>query len=151
MKGTMLLLLSIFFSLLLLHNSWGYGIDSVSFVNGESIGIEIASTPSELQRGLMYREYLPEGAGMFFIFESEERHGFWMKNMNFPLDIIWIDSDLNIVDITGEVAPCHSDPCAVYSPSVPARYVLEVPAGYAQEKGIFIGQEVALTKLESVQ
>lgn len=144
MKSSVAFFLSFLFSLAMAHNSLGYGVNAVFFDSGATLEIEVAETPSQLQTGLMYRDNLPEGNGELFIFDSEERHSFWMKNMNFPIDIIWMDSNLNIVDITREAVPCQKEQCPIYSPSAPARYVLEVPSGYTQEKGVAIGQHVVL-------
>lgn len=144
-------MLSIVFSLSFIHNSWGYGFDRVVLGNGAVVDVEVASTPAQLARGLMYRESLADGSGMFFVFESEGRHGFWMKNMEFPIDILWLDSDLRVVDITENVPPCRSDPCEIYRPDVPSRYVLEVPAGFVVDSGVAVGQTVSLGQKSGLQ
>ena len=67
---------------------------------------------------------------MLFIFQQERPQSFWMKNTLIPLDMIFISADLVIVDIT-TMNPCKTDPCPDYTSKQPARYCLEVNAGYA--------------------
>ncbi len=94
-------------------------------INGRCFNLEIADTPEERQIGLMQRGTLKENNGMFFIFNNEDRHSIWMKNMKFPIDIIWIDSNYNVVDVKRNAEPCV-DSCEIYSPKKDAMYVLEV-------------------------
>ncbi len=94
-------------------------------INGRCFNLETAGTPEERQIGLMQHVSLAEDTGMFFIFNNEDRHSIWMKNMNFPIDIIWIDNNYNVIDIKRNAEPCI-DNCEVYSPKSDAKYVLEV-------------------------
>lgn len=103
--------------------------------------VEIAETPEELQRGLMFRESLPENRGMLFIFPKEGVYSFWMKNTLIPLDIIWLDKEGKVVFISEKTSPCQSDPCQIINPKVPAKYVLEVNSGLAQKIGISVGEK----------
>jgi len=100
------------------------------------VPVELAATPAELEQGLMYRESLD--GGMLFLFPQEGRPGFWMMNMRFPIDIIWISGEKKVVDISRSVPPCAA-PCPLYYPSAPVRYVLEVPANYSLQKNIRVG------------
>ena len=93
------------------------------------IDAEIADDKEEMMKGLMFREKLEKNAGMLFIFEDEAYQSFWMKNTLIPLDIIFIDNDLKIADVK-YADPCKKEPCAVYTSSKPAKYVLEVNAGF---------------------
>jgi uncharacterized membrane protein (UPF0127 family) len=111
-------------------------------VIGETIQIEVAYSVRELQTGLMNRGRFQENSGMLFIIGPREKIGFWMKDMNFPIDIIWLDSSLKVVDITSEAVPCKIEPCTIYTPSVLAKYALEVPAGFAQKNLIETGQSI---------
>lgn len=108
------------------------------------IRIEIADTPEEISLGLSGRESLEEGSGLLFIMPTSARHGFWMKDMRFPIDIIWIDENWVVVDISREVRP-ETFP-EKFSPRIPAQYVLEVPAGTVEQMYIDIGQEVYLIR-----
>ncbi len=98
-----------------------------------TINIEVVDTPASRERGLSGRLSLPEGQGMLFVFDSDATYSFWMPNMRFAIDIIWIDSEGRIVDIKEHATP-ESYPEA-FKPKNPARYVLEVGSGYAQKWG----------------
>jgi len=78
---------------------------------------------------------------MLFIFEKESLHSFWMKNMRFPLDIIWIDKDKKIVDIYKFALPCK-DICKTITPSLKAKFVLEVNAGFVEKNNLKIGERL---------
>jgi uncharacterized membrane protein (UPF0127 family) len=111
-------------------------------IGNSSITVEVADTPQLQECGLMFRDHLDSSTGMLFIFEKEDRWTFWMKNMHMPVDIIWINADHKIVDIRSSVPPCTSFFCETYQPSEPAKYVLEVNAGYADAHGIKINDRV---------
>jgi len=68
-------------------------------INAETLYVEVADDPWEHQRGLMFREYLPDNMGMLFIFPYPQRLHFWMKNTYIPLSIAYISSDWKIVEI----------------------------------------------------
>lgn len=105
---------------------------------GQKIIAELAVTPEERQKGLMFREELAAEEGMLFLFEEEGIYSFWMKNMKFPIDIIWLDKDKRIVHIEENVPPCPVEPCPAYTPSRPACYVLELKAGSSQNYSLKI-------------
>jgi len=104
--------------------------------------VEVADTAEARTRGLSGREMLSSQHGMLFIFDDVQRHAFWMKDMNFPIDIIWIDERWRVVDITYGARP-DAFP-EIFSPRVPVRYVLEVNAGEARD--IKIGDDVTFVK-----
>jgi uncharacterized membrane protein (UPF0127 family) len=112
-------------------------------IREKCVKVEIADNPDLRERGLMYRSNLCENCGMLFIFPSEGKYGFWMKNTKIPLDIIWIDKNKKIIDIIS-AEPCSSESCRTYYSSNPALYVLEVNSGYAAINGIKIGDEVEI-------
>ncbi len=105
----------------------------IFFPNGKSITAELAVTDEERQLGLMHREEILPDQGMLFIFEEEGRHSFWMKNMKFSLDILWLDRGKRVVHIERNVPPCKREPCPSYPSSIPAMYVLELKAGSVDE------------------
>jgi uncharacterized membrane protein (UPF0127 family) len=107
------------------------------------IQVEVANTPSLMSRGLSGRSRLVEGRGMVFPYARAERHGFWMYEMHFDIDIVWVRDD-RIVDVTSR-AP-HDPPgnLPVYRPREPADLVLEVPAGTAERLGWKIGDRVTV-------
>lgn len=102
---------------------------------------EIADTASKRAQGLMFRKSLSDNQGMLFVFEQEEQYSFWMKNMQIPLDIIWIDKDKRIVDIKANVPPCKES-CQGLTPREKAQYVLEVNAGFVEENKVRVGDKV---------
>jgi hypothetical protein len=105
---------------------------------------EAADTPAQREMGLMNRTYLNEDAGMLFIFQTQQQQGFWMKNMRFPLDVVFITADKHVLEIYASVPPCTSDPCALYTSSAPIQYALEVNAGFAARNGIASGDPVVI-------
>jgi len=79
-------------------------------------------------------EKLVEVDGMLFVFEEEKRHPFWMKDMHFPIDIIWISGERKVLEITYGVSPeTYPD---IFQPQQPVKYVIEVEAGRAEEINI---------------
>lgn len=116
----------------------------VKFDSGAEFKVELAETPEQKAKGLMHREFLPVNQGMLFIFDNEKPRTFWMKNTLIPLDMVFINSNLNVVDIK-QAVPCTKEPCELYQ-SAPAQYVLEVNSGIAEEKEIKIGSKMELTQ-----
>ena len=96
-------------------------------IGGTTFTVDIVQTPSEREQGLSGRQSLPDGSGMLFIFDHPDRWGFWMPNMHFAIDLLWIGADRRIVDIATNVRP-DSYP-NVFTPATPAVYVLEIPGG----------------------
>ncbi|BDG04926.1 DUF192 domain-containing protein [Anaeromyxobacter oryzae] len=110
-----------------------------------AVAVEVARTPESRTRGLMYREKLDPDAGMLFVFDESEPHGFWMKNTLIPLDMIFIDDTGRIVGIVENAEPRTLTTRDVGAPS---RYVLEVNGGWAKAHGIARGDMV---RFEGVQ
>lgn len=109
------------------------------------IKAEIADTPAERTKGLMFRKKLSENSGMLFVFPNEGKHSFWMLNTFIPLDIIWADSNKNIVHVERSVPLCTESiksACKSYKPSKKARYVLEVSAGIFDRSGAKVGDKI---------
>lgn len=106
--------------------------------------VEVADEPQEHATGLMCRESLDPGAGMLFVFSSERIRSFWMKSTLIPLDAIFLDGDLTVVDIVEGAVPCEGDLCPLYTSTAPALYALEVNAGFVQDHGIRIGDVAVL-------
>ena len=103
---------------------------------------EVMGTPQGRALGLMSRESLADDEAMLFVFDEPGEYTFWMKNMNFPIDIIWLDQDKRVVYCALNVPPCSQDPCPVYAPQVKALYVLEVAAGQADAGRIHSGDRL---------
>ena len=87
--------------------------------------LEIANTPELREKWLMNRDILPEDSGMIFIFEKDDVHRFWMKDTLIPLDMIRLDSWLQVIYIANAI-PCKQAVCPIYSTDKLARYVLEI-------------------------
>jgi uncharacterized protein len=111
-------------------------------IRGRCFSVEVASSPQQQERGLMFRDSLGADAGMLFAFQTEGIYNFWMKNTLIPLDIIWIGSDNRIVSISANTQPCRADPCQTYGPGKPARYVLEINGGLSETYGFVEGDAV---------
>lgn len=111
-----------------------------------SYEVDVAAAPAERRQGLSGRPYLAADAGMLFVFDDAQVRNFWMKEMRFPLDIIWIDGQCRLIGWAADVPtppPGGGDDAIprVQSPS-PARYVLEVNAGEAARAGMAAGDLV---------
>ena len=111
------------------------------YVRGVCVRVKLATTNKARRIGLMLHKSMPQNQGMLFIFEKEGIHSFWMKNMHFPLDIIWFNSDKIIVDIYEYAIPCK-DVCKNIVPQVKALFVLEVNAGFVKKHGIKVGDSL---------
>ena len=110
------------------------------FIDDTKINANVAQTNEERIRGLSGRLILSKSSGLFFIFNTTDYHGIWMKEMLFPIDIIWIDESYRIVDIKENVDP--SSYPKVFTPQTKARYVLEVNAGFVKTHGVKVGDYI---------
>ncbi len=115
-------------------------VNMVKFDSGARFNVEIAKTPDEKANGLMFRKSLSKDSGMLFVFDDEQPRSFWMKNTLIPLDMIFLDSDLVVVDIQ-TASPCKEDPCRLYR-SPPAMYVLEINNGMSEKNKIKVGSKM---------
>jgi len=103
-------------------------------INGDCYTVEYAKTIEEQMQGLMFRESMPQNSGMLFFFNDMQTRRFWMRNTLIPLDMIFIDSNLVVVEVKHGIQPCKADPCPIYY-SQPAQFVLEVNAGSTIKEG----------------
>ena len=126
--------------LLIISGCSNYNIKKICFDEICFI-MEIADDNEERTRGLMHRGILGENKGMLFIFENEDYHSFWMKNTLTQLDIIWIDSEKEVVFIKEKALLCEEN-CDVFIPDKKARYAIEINSGKAKELDIKIGDKV---------
>jgi uncharacterized protein len=97
----------------------------------------VASTSEQMERGLSFRELLPDDRGMLFFFATTTRPGFWMKDMSFPLDIIWVNTQKKVVGIHRNIAPATFPD--LFYPASKIKYVLEINAGMSDAWGIATG------------
>ncbi len=118
----------------------GVNYKSKVIFGGKTYTVDVADTYLTLKQGLSERRSLGADEGMFFIFNKPDTYGFWMKDMNFPLDIIWINENYKIVHIERDVKP-DSYP-KVFYPSVGASYVLEIRAGETEKLHVSVGDSI---------
>jgi uncharacterized membrane protein (UPF0127 family) len=115
----------------------------VTFPNGATLEAEVADTPEKLLFGLAFRDELPVGGGMLYIFEENGPHPIRTKEYRFPVDVIWVDESHHVVHVVTQAGPCTKDPCPPYGPSpVPARYVIQAEAGFVERTGVNVGDEL---------
>lgn len=114
---------------------------TVTFPDGQSVRAEVVDTPASRELGLSYRWVLSEKGGMLFVFERAGKYGFWMKDMHFPIDILWLSETGLVVHIVEQAKP-EDYPEKTYINTVDARYVLELKAGSVALRGITIGKKL---------
>ncbi len=110
----------------------------IAVLNGVVLRLELAISPSEKALGLGVRESLPKDTGMLFVYGAEGGLTFWMKGVEFPIDILWLSREGTIVDISRDAAPepgVSDGQLALYTPRSPAQYVLEINAGLSERFG----------------
>lgn len=118
--------------------------------DGYAVRVELAADNDTRAQGLMFRDRLPEGTGMIFLFTETGDYPFWMKNTLIPLDMIWIDDQKRIAAIIADVPPCKADPCPSYPPHAVARYVLELAGGEAKKHNLAVGQTLRFEGMDHV-
>jgi uncharacterized protein len=126
---TVIVLIMFFF---IFSNNFFRGTKSSVVINGKEIEIEVVSTEKEKAKGLGGRNSLCDSCGMLFKFASMKNHSFWMKDMKFPLDIIWIFND-KIVYIAKNVPPDYQ---GIITPPMSANRVLELNGGICDKENI---------------
>ena len=109
-------------------------------INGRPLYVEIASTPEERQKGLMFRKHLGENEGMLFVFDKEKILSFWMKDTYIPLSIAFIDKNYVIVNIF-DMKPFSLKPVVS---TLKCKYALEVNRGFFNRCGIEVGDKIDL-------
>lgn len=110
---------------------------------GHRYNIEVADNDAERARGLMFRDSMAADHGMLFIHDRQEPQAYWMKNTHIPLDILYFDNAHKLVAQQRDVPPCSlGDACPPYPSNVPARYVLELNAGQADQLKLQDGVEL---------
>ncbi|PIY63317.1 hypothetical protein COY93_00765 [Candidatus Uhrbacteria bacterium CG_4_10_14_0_8_um_filter_58_22] len=127
-------------TLLLRWQQHGFGHGQVILNGVVTVNVEVAASDSTRQRGLSGRAGLPEDAGVLFLFSEPKKYAFWMKDMRFPIEAIWI-RDGQVVDLSyGLLPPSEGEPPQVFTPLESAGAVLEVPAGFIERHDIRLGQ-----------
>ena len=144
----------------ILHNEFGSVLaqpkeqnqTALVSLGGVSLLSTLSTTPESQSKGLAVKDSLEENEGMLFIFKSPQKYSFWMKDMKFPIDILWIDASGKIVHIEKNLQPCiFLLPCPSYSPHDDSLYVLEVISNFTNKYDINIGDEVNSKVIQHTQ
>ena len=113
-------------------------------IENKTFQVEIADTAEKRRQGLADRPSLDKDHGMLFIYPLEQTPRFWTKNMHFPIDIIFINENMQVTKIYENTLPCKSDPCAIYPGTQNTRYVLELNAYQAKNYNLQVGDTLEL-------
>ena len=108
-------------------------------ISGQTFRVEVADTWLSRMRGLQNRTGIAPDQGMLFVFPRESRPGFWMKDVSFPLDVVFLNQEKTIVEVFESLPPCNGGICPTYKPSQPVKYALELPAGTIKKLNLSAG------------
>ncbi len=113
----------------------------VTLPNGQNIRAEVVTTPQDMARGLMFRESIAPDRGMLFIHQAPGKYRYYMYQCRIPLDIIWMDSERRIVEISADTPPCKKaeNECPLYGGHERAQFVLELGGGMAARYRLKLG------------
>ncbi|HZZ37662.1 MAG TPA: DUF192 domain-containing protein [Acidobacteriaceae bacterium] len=116
----------------------------VMLPDGSTVHVELAVTEAERNYGLMGRTKLPEGRGMLFLEPEEKQQPYWMYHCKIGLDIVWMDAQHHIVEISPNTPPCRgkSNTCPNYGGHEMSQYVLELPVGDIARHHLKVGETV---------
>ena len=118
----------------------------VSFPSGTQLQVEVADSPLLLYSGQAFRDPMPPGWGVLFIYERADFFRRNTRQYRFPVDIIWLDEGKRVLLITENVAPCRAEQCPEYGPpQEKARYVIETQAGFARREHVAPGADLRFT------
>jgi hypothetical protein len=121
-------------------------IKTVCIEDKKCFNIEVAKTPTEMILGLSNRSSLNSDGGMLFVFDAENIPYFWMKDMQFPLDIIWINQKMKIVGIEKNLQPCNPSYCSLFKPDEKIKYVMEINGNQSEKYNFKAGDFVNFGK-----
>lgn len=151
MFGKLIIIITISVIALAIFSYWNLGWDQIGqtmntngviWIANRKLTVDIADEPQEQMQGLSGKKNLKENEGMLFIFPAPTKPGFWMKEMKFSIDIIWINSKGSAVQINKNVSPA-TFPKIFYPPS-DIKYVLEISAGWSDKNKIKIGDAIVV-------
>ena len=118
----------------------------VSFPSGTQLQVEVADSPLLLYSGQAFRDPMPPGWGLLFIYERADFYRRNTRQYRFPVDIIWLDEGKRVLLITENAAPCGAEPCPDYGPpQEKARYVIETQAGFTRREQVAPGADLRFT------
>jgi uncharacterized protein len=111
---------------------------------GHRFSVELATTDTEREHGLMKRKHMAAAHGMLFVYPDAQPRSFWMKDTLIPLDILFFDARRRLINVSADTPPCKTARCPTYASTAPARYVLELNAGTVKRLDIKIGERFKL-------
>ncbi len=122
-----------------------YYTQVVTLPNGKEIRAEVMTDRTDMMRGMMFRDSLAPDRGMLFIHDRPDRHTYWMYQVRIPLDIVWMDGNRRIVEISANTPPCKSQAskCPQYGGKEMSQYVLELAGSVAAQHGLRLGDRLA--------
>jgi uncharacterized membrane protein (UPF0127 family) len=146
------LLLTAFLAIVLTASCYSNVLDQLSntkqntvTVNGMQVHAWVAQSAEQIKRGLAIKDQLAADEGMLFILPENNHYRFWMKDMKFPIDIIWLDKNGRVRYIQPNCPPCPQDGiCPLYDPHQSLPYVLEVSPGFAQQHQVRVNETVVV-------
>lgn len=147
MKKKIIFVVFLLLLLVVVEQAFDYGTQPLSSVclKNNCFNVQIAETFWEQRHGLMFVKHLPADEGMLFVYDNEGIFSFWMKNTLIPLDIIWINSEKEVVFISENTQPCQSESeCFIIDPGKKAQYVLEINGGLVEKIGLRVGDKVSV-------
>ncbi len=117
----------------------------VTLPGGQQVRAEVMARPEDMERGMMYRSSLAPDRGMLFLHSTPGKYTYWMHNCLIPLDIIWMDQDHRIQEISANTPPCNTAPerCPQYGGNFDSWYVLEMAGGMAARYGLKPGDTLS--------
>ncbi len=120
-------------------------------INSKTINVDISDTECKRVLGLSGRATLADGTGMIFIFDVPGYYPFWMQDMNFSLDMVWISADFQIVGIAKNVNPStfnaqNPQQSQTFGGQYLAQYVLELPAGFSDKNNLEVGNKISFSE-----
>lgn len=116
----------------------------VMLPDGSTVHVELATTEAQREYGLMERTHLAQGRGMLFVHQHVVDHGYWMYHCKIGLDIVWMDANHGIVELSPNTPPCRGKAatCPTYGGHQPSKYVLELPVGSIALHHLKLGQRI---------
>lgn len=127
--------------MLILQKFQTYKTTQIS-IDKTKVSALIADSSTKRMIGLMHRKSLDNNQGMLFTFDAEAKHAVWMRNMNFPIDIMWLDKNKNIIDIKTDLKPARFLEFTTYEPKSDAKYAIELPARFIKKNSISTASRV---------
>ena len=118
-------------------------VSAQATIASRTIELEVAKTQQQQATGLMGRASVPDNRGMLFLFNSPQNIRFWMKNVNIPLDMIFMKNG-EVKAIAASVPPCKAEPCPTYGANTAVNQVIELRGGRAAELGLKVNDKIKI-------